>query len=80
VAGRNTGYYGSEPGELFQHTGLRSTALNRLADTLTEAGWPQNKADELRAELRRVGELTDDSAFEQARARRVPGRVPRPDP
>jgi hypothetical protein len=60
------GYYGSGPGELFQHTGLRSTALNRLAEVLLEAGWPQDKADELRAELRRVCDLTDDGAFEQA--------------
>jgi len=68
VAGGYGGYYGSGPGELFQHTGLRSTALNRLAEVLTEAGWPPNEADELRAELRRVCDLTDDAAFEQASA------------
>ena len=68
VAGGASGYYGSEPGELFRHTGLRSTALSRLVEALTEAGWPRDKADELGAELRRVCDLTDDTAFEQASA------------
>ncbi|MGD0605111.1 MAG: ATP-binding protein [Streptosporangiaceae bacterium] len=68
VAGGYGEYYSSGPGELFQHTGLRSTALNQLTKVLTEAGWPRNEVDELRAELRRVCDLTDGAAFEQASA------------
>ena len=68
VAGGYGTHYASGPGELFQHTGLRSTALSRLAEVLAEAGWPRDEADELPAELRQVCDLTDDAAFEQASA------------
>jgi hypothetical protein len=66
VATGNTGYYASEPGELFRHTGLRSTALDRIAAALTRAGWPDDGSTQLRAEMQRVCGLPDDAAFNEA--------------
>ena len=68
VAGGYGLHYRSGPGELFQHTGLRSTALSRLAGALADAGWPPDEAEALRSELRRVCDMTGDAAFEEAAA------------
>ena len=66
VASGNTGYYGSEFGERFRHTGLRSTALDRIAAAMTRAGWSEEGTIELRTELQRVCGLPEDTAFNEA--------------
>ena len=65
VAGGYGMHYGSGPGQLFEHTGLRSAALERLAAGLTGVGWLQ---DGLLAALQQVSGLADDAEFEQAAA------------
>ncbi|GAA3431791.1 AAA family ATPase [Kutzneria kofuensis] len=63
VAGGNVGHYGSQFGELYRHTGFRSTALDRIAAALAQVGWSDDAA-----ELRRICELPDDAAFGEATA------------
>lgn len=66
VASGYTGYYASEFGELFAHTGYRSAALDQIAAALPRAGWPDDEIAELRLELERVCGEPDDAAFNEA--------------
>lgn len=57
VAGGNVGYYGSEFGERFQHTGLRTAALDRIADAVR----PDGLSGDVPATLRSICETPDDA-------------------